>query len=77
MVKHEGSDFIVKSTSDFRDLGVSGVDWEGRCCRRYKWRRMIDVYDAEGLVGSSAEGEDEVLEGSVAESSWYTGGVGI
>ena len=38
---------------------------------------MIDVYNAEGLVGNSAEGEDEVLEGSVAGSSWYTGGVGI
>ena len=38
---------------------------------------MIDVVDAEGLVGDSADGEDEVSEGSVVGSSWDTGGVGV
>ena len=38
---------------------------------------MIDVVDAEGLVGDSADGEVGVSEGSVAGGSWYNCGVGV
>ena len=77
MVKLEGSDFVVKSTSVFIDMGASGVGWEGRCCQRCERRRMIGVADAEGLVDDSADGEDEVYEGFVAFSSWDAGGDGV
>ena len=77
MVKREGSDFFVKSTSGFRYMGASGVGWEIRYCQRCERRRMIDVAKAEGLVGDLDDGEDEVSDGSVAGSSWATGGVGV
>ena len=38
---------------------------------------MIDVSDAEGLVGNSDDGEDKVSKGSVYGSSWDTSGVGV
>ena len=38
---------------------------------------MINVVDADGLVGDLDDGDDEVSEGSVAGSSWDTGGVGV
>ena len=36
----------------------------------------MDVANAEGLVGHSADGEDEMYEGYVAGISWDNGGVG-
>ena len=51
MVDLERSDFFVKSTSGFRDLGASGVGWESRCYQRCKRRRIIGVANTEGLVG--------------------------
>ena len=77
MVDLERSDFFVKSTSGFRDLGASGVGWESRCYRRCKRRRIIGVANAEGLVGDLDDSEDDVYESSVDVSIWDNGGVGI
>ena len=60
VVELEASDLVVKCTSGFRDLGASGVGWEGgggwRCSRRW----VIVIADTEGLLGDLADGEDEV-----------------
>ena len=60
MVDLERSDFFVKSTSGFRDLGASGVGWEGGGGRRCGRRWVIGIADTEGLIGDLADGEDEV-----------------
>ena len=60
VVEFEASDLVVECTSGFRDLGASGVGWEGGGGRRCGRRWVIGIADTEGLIGDLADGEDEV-----------------
>ena len=60
MVELEASDLVVECTLVFRDLGASGVGWEGGGGRRCGRRRVISIADTEDLIGDLADDEDEV-----------------